>query len=277
MNTNTLKTARNSAVPMWVLRSLATIGFATLILAGILLAIYASRFMPIAANGLDSATVSLARIFTPTSQKSTLAVIPNPIVLNPNQKAVPTASTTGNTPIMPVVVPPKKHISKPAKKKYTPRTQRVLSAPVAGKRTNNTYAINGTTSVPTLHGLPDLTVRITAIGYLVSTSTDSFVATSTIPVRSKVAVKFTITNIGTNKTGPWIFSASIPTQINYIFNSPKEDSLNPGDHVNYILGFDQADAGSNQTISITANPKHTFKESSFKNNSSAKSATILGQ
>jgi hypothetical protein len=128
----------------------------------------------------------------------------------------------------------------------------------------------------TLYGFPDLVVNITAVGYLATTSPDSFVATSTVPASGRPAVKFTIKNIGTNVAGAWRFSASIPTQTAYIFQSQPQQILNPGDSIDYTLGFDQANRGSNQTISVTANFDHAIAEITVNNNSASASLTILG-
>lgn len=271
MNTNVKNQTEKPSIPTWALQGLAVVGFITLIIAGILLAIYTSRFVPTAINKLDSATVSLSHIFIPARTKSTLSVVPN------ISTKVPTnALSTGTVTATKTAVPISKKRKATQPEKQTHIKRRPLVTPTAGKRTTHTYAIGDAASTPILHGLPDLTTHITAVGYLTSTSTNSFLATSTIPAHSRVAVKFTITNIGTNVTGPWNFSASIPTQINYIFNSPTETSLNPSDHIDYVLAFDQANAGSNQTISITANPKHSIVESNWKNNSASASVTVLG-
>jgi len=137
----------------------------------------------------------------------------------------------------------------------------------------------GGSSVPssgTLTGLPDFIVTINEVGYLTTSTTDSFVASSTVPTGNRPAVKFTIKNVGTNTTGSWRFSASIPTQTAYIFQSQPQQSLSPGDSIDYTLGFDQANRGSNQTISITANFDHAVAESNSDNNSNSAKITILG-
>jgi subtilase family serine protease len=146
----------------------------------------------------------------------------------------------------------------------------------AGTRTSETIPLGGTVPTGTPYGLPDLTTSITAVGYLATTSADSFVASATVPAGSRPAVRFTIKNTGTNVTGSWRFSASIPTQTAYIFQSQPQQSLAPGDSIDYTLGFDQANRGSNQTISVTANFDNAVAESNKNNNSASAAVTILG-
>ena len=61
----------------------------------------------------------------------------------------------------------------------------------------------------------------------------------------------------------------------YTYESQPQQSLNPGDSIDYTLGFDQADAGT-QTISITANYDHAVAESDSGNDSASAQITILG-
>lgn len=248
MNTDQpLTPARRAA-----LNGLAVVGFVALVAGGIWLAIYSTRFVPRVVNGLGSAAVYLGSVFTPKNTP-VLSVVPNPtasttIPFGPPDRA---ATSTGTAP-----------------KPMTP------GGKTPGEKTSGTYPIGGTVNAP--YGLPDLTVRIQATGYLATTSADSFVASSTVPSGSRPAVKFTVENVGTNVAGAWHFSASIPTQSAFIFNSPIQQSLNPGDRIDYTLGFDQATAGSNKMISITANFDRAIGESNTNNNSASAQVTILG-
>ena len=204
-------------------------------------------------NGVGGAAVYLGSVFTPAPEP-TLSVVPTP-----------TASTTisfGDS---------NSTISTPT----TPSPTNPIKT-TARERTNSTYQIGGATTTKALSGLPDLVINIDAVGYLASTSADSFVATSTMQSNNRPAVKFTIKNIGTNVSGQWRFSASIPTQSSYLYYSPFQQSLNPGDSIDYTLGFDQPTAGSNKMISVTANFDHAIGESNTNNNSSSVSVTIIG-
>lgn len=243
-----------------VTNGLAITGFVALVALGIWLAVYATQFVPSVVGGIGAAAVSLGSVFNPAPNPS-LSVASSSL-----SSAASDASTTisfGATSTAPAVSSTG-NVSVPAR------------VPSAGTPTSETIPLGSTTPVAAPSGLPDLQTSITAVGYLATTSADSFVASATVPVGSRPAVKFTIKNIGTNVTGPWRFSASIPTQTAYIFQSDLQQSLAPGDSIDYTLGFDQANRGSNQTISVTANFDNTVGESNKNNNSASASITVLG-
>lgn len=246
MNMEKIKvSARQAAV-----YGLAVVGFITLVMLGASLAVYMTRFAPRMADRIGAAAVSLSEIFVPASP--TLSVVPTtpPVLLF----GTPTITVPTPTP------EPKK----PA-----------VSVPKAGDKTTGTYQIGGT-AAPVLTGLPDLTVTIGAVGYLATSSAESFIATSTVPSGSRPAVTFTIKNVGSNATGPWRFSASIPAQTAYIYQSQLQQSLNPGDSIDYTLGFDQANAGYDRMISISANFDRAIAESNTDNNNASTKVTVIG-
>lgn len=235
------------------INGLAVVGFVALVAAGIWLAIYSTRFVPAVVNSVGAAAVYLGSVFN-SADEPALSVV-----------ETPTASTTisfgGSSPAI-----------------STPATQSRAN-PVnttAGERKSGVYQIGGTTTTNSFSGLSDLVVSISSVGYLASTTADSFVATSTIHSGMRPAIKFTIKNFGTNASGQWRFSASIPTQSSYLYYSPFQQSLNPGDSIDYTLGFDQPIAGSNRTISITANFDRAITESNTNNNSASINLTVLG-
>jgi hypothetical protein len=248
MNTSETRVFNRPAM----VNTLAVVGFVALVGASMWLAVYSTRYIPTVVGRLGAAAVYLGSVFN-TAEGPSLSVIP-------------TASTTipfGNgTTTEPVDT--------------TPTSPKPVT-PTAGDRTSGTYPINGTPATsPVLSGLPDFVVSIDTLGYLATASTDSFVASSTVPSGSRPAVKFSIKNIGSNVAGAWRFSASIPTQTSYIFQSPTQQPLNPGDSIDYILGFDQANKGADQMISITANFDRAVSESNANNNSASAKITILG-
>jgi len=232
---------------------LAVFGFIALVAAGMWLAVYSTRFVPSVVNGAGEAAVYIGSIFT-RENEPTLSVVTSPTTI-----FFGVATTTDSV-----------------KPQQVSSINQVKTT--AGVKTSNTYQISGTTTTKSLSGLPDLVVNITEVGYLTSTSTDSFVASSTIHAGIRPAVKFTIKNIGTNVTGSWRFRASIPTQSSYIYYSkPNETiSLNPGEYIDYVLGFDQAISGADKIISITVNFDHAVTESNFNNNSTSTKVTIIG-
>lgn len=233
---------------------LAIVGFIALIGAGMWLAIYSTQFVPSVVGRMGAAAVYLGSVFTPA--EPTLSVIDTASTTIPFGDATSTPVTNiqeDETPSLPTPV-----------------------KPVAGTQTTSVTEISGSSAPVALSGLPDLSVKINQIGYLATTSASSFVASSTVPVGSRPAVSFTIKNVGTNASGAWRFSASIPTQTAYVYQSPAQQTLAPGDSIDYTLGFDQAISGTNKIISITANFDNTITESSKANNTASTSITILG-
>lgn len=231
---------------------LAVVGFIALVAAGMWLAVYSARYMPTIATRIGAAAVSLGSVFGSDNTPS-LSVIPTASTTIPFGNGTSTAATT--TPAAPST--PVSHPSNPS----------------AGTKTSTTTATGGTGY---LYGQPDLIVTINAVGYLTSSSTDSFVAATTIPHGMTPAVRFTVKNVGTNVAGSWRFSASLPTTSNPIYQSIPQQSLNPGDYIDFTLGFTQPTAGSNETISVTADYDHSVGESNENNNSTTASITILG-
>jgi len=248
MNTSETRVFNRPAM----VNTLAVVGFVALVGASMWLAVYSTRYIPTVVGRLGAAAVYLGSVFNPAD--------------GPSLSVIPTASTT--IPFGPATS------TEPVD--TTPTSAKPVT-PTAGDRTSGTYPINGTTAAsPVLSGLPDFVVSIDTLGYLATASTDSFVASSTVPSGSRPAVKFSIKNIGSNVASAWRFSASIPTQTSYIFQSPTQQPLNPGDSIDYILGFDQANKGSGQMISITANFDRAVSESNANNNSASAQITILG-
>ena len=250
-----------------VINSLAVVGFASLVTVGILLAVYAARFVPTAVNGVGEATVYLSS-FLATAPAPGLLVIPNQtasttISFGEVASTISTSATSTATTSIPVTSI-KSEIQKPS----------------AGIKTSGTYQIGGTT-INAPYGLPDLEVSITDVGYFATN--DSFVSSSTIPAGYHPAVKFIVKNIGTNWTGTWNFNASIPTHPAKVYKSEPQQSLcRLGENdtctnfIEYTLGFDRANVGTGQEISITVNSDNAVADSNSSNNNALTIVTILG-
>ncbi len=249
----------NSPSRQAAVHGLAITGFITLMLLGMWLAVYSARFVPSVVGRIGTAAVYLGSVFTP-SPAASLSVVPTASTTIPFGTASSTISTNIPTTASPATAVPKPII------------------PSAGAATTGTYLLDATTtpSAATLSGLPDLVVKIDAVGYLATSSAESFVATSTVPTGSRPAVRFTIKNIGTNMTGAWRWSATIPAQTAYTYQSTPQQSLAPGDSIDYTMGFDQADTGADKIISITANFDNAIKESNSANDSASTTVTVLG-
>ncbi len=228
----------------------AVIGLIALIILGIWGAIYSARFVPTIANRIGTAAVYVGSLFVPaqttppTSSDTNATTTPTFISFG---SATTTASTTPTIKKTPATtyVPPKK------------TSQQVVR-----------------TATRPLYGLPDLSITVTAIGYLSTDSTSSFVSRSSVPSGERPAITFTVKNIGTNASGPWRFSADIPTRTSYTYRSDLQQSLAPGDSIDYIFGFDRASVGTNQNVTITTNYDNVVKESNTRNDSISLGLTI---
>lgn len=242
---------------------LAVVGFIALVVAGMWLAFYSTRFIPGVADRIGVAAVYLTSVFAQESAPA-LSVVPSPTaptIISFDQGG----SAASTTPV--------RENSSPLPRTSTPRKP---TQPTAGAKTNSTFDLSSAGATRALSGLPDLVVTVNAIGYFAGASTDSFVASSTVPVGNRPAITFTIKNIGTNASGSWRFSASIPTQSFFLYQSQPQQSLAPGDSIDYTLGFDQSNKGTGQMISITANFDRTVGESNTNNNSASATVTVLG-
>lgn len=232
--------------------ALAVVGFITLIVLGIILAVYAARYVPRAASRVAStasAYLSFHKVTPPSLQvitaSSTETVVP---FVTATSTASTTAIASGETPVA---------------------THSATPVPAAGTKTTT---VRGATA-PVLYGLPDLQVQIEAVGYRTGSSDDTFVASDSVSNDNDVAVKFVILNTGTNASGAFRFTADIPTTSNSEFDSDAQQSLNPGERIEYLLAFDHADTGS-QDITVTVDPDHAITESNENNNSVSRSIDI---
>ncbi len=240
METTTITTSRTSATRRAAINALAIVGFIVLIIIGMALAVYAATFVPRVVTRLNSAAVYLSSIFVPTPSDVSLEVVaPGDTVPFPE---APGAGIATTTPVAPATAP----------------------AAIAGTPTTVTYPTVKPT--PALTGLSDLTIAISAKGYLTSSDTASFIKADSVPSGARPAVKFTVTNAGTNLSGRFTFKAPLPTSSTYTFTSDSQDSLLPGEHIDYVLGFDRARTGDSRDITITVDPDNLIVEANERNN-----------
>ncbi len=254
--THTVKTTTEPKPRRAAVNALATVGFIALLLLGITLAIYAARYIPEATSKL---TTNFNFGTSSTTPPSLTVVSATSTTAEPVSYAITSGNPTGGayqtTALMPT-------------------TQQNRSASQTASAYDGASRVAPIHHVATLHGLPDLSVTILATGYLAGDSTDSFVPASIIPPGARPAVKFSIANNGTNTTGPWNFLAEIPTINHYVFNPPVEQSMAPGDHIVFTMGFNQAVPGPAQVITVVADPNNLIQESNEGNNSASAAVTV---
>ncbi|MEJ0054102.1 MAG: CARDB domain-containing protein [bacterium] len=262
MNTETQIHNRQAAI-----RALAVVGFIALLFIGMTLAVYTARYIPAAISGIGQAAVSLSSVFVP-AKESTLEVVNSGTVV---PFGTPAASTTtvNTTVVIPATTTTTSSV-----------TATVAPTPSAGAPANNAYVIPGTgTAVRSgsFTGLPDLTVTNLVVGYLPSndSSDAAFVLSSSVPDNRRFAVKFSVVNRGTNVSGTWDFEAKLPTKQSYTFSSPTQVSLNPGDHIDFMLHLDDGEAKTgDQSFSVTLDPDKDVSESDESNNYASASIEI---
>lgn len=229
-------------------KAFAVVGFITLIVLGIWLAIASTRLVPALTHRVGVAAVALGTRLAPEEtpegagdvitigNKPTQTTNIGSIVTTPSHVAA-TAGTEQNT------------------------TVSLGAAPVAG--------------TAALHGLPDLEITVRGVGYMTGIEASTFVAADTVPAGYRPAISFIVKNIGTNVSGKWRFSAYVPATTSYLYQSVTQQSLNPGDSIDYTLSFDRPIAGADKIISVTVDPDHLVAESGESNNSIIKKITIL--
>jgi hypothetical protein len=248
--------ARQAAV-----NGLAIVGFIALVFIGITLAIYAARYVPNAVSRIGSANVFFS-ILGGNKDNANLVVVPATVpIAGPSIVATSTATSTAPA-TTPVATTPK------------PTT---TPTPSAGTPTSSTYVIGGTAGTPApanYYGKSDLTVAITSVGYLDSADTSTYNVSKSVPNGKRGAFKFRITNIGTNVSGSYNFESVLPTSSSYTFSSPTQNSLRPGEYVDYVLGFDRTKSGDSREVSVTVDPDHNVSESNESNNSDSATVTI---
>jgi hypothetical protein len=229
--------------------ALAIIGFIALLILGIMLALYGARFIP---GAVSKIVHTSSTIGSPSDSDNATSTQPSYLHVTSTTALQPSAATTTVT---------------------LPSSPQHWSAPVT-EPSQPIVTHHESTGYKAPYGNPDLATTILATGYLTGESTDTFVPAQLIPPGARPAVKFIIANKGTNATGPWNFLAKIPTVTGTVFTSPTEVSMNPGDHVVFTLGFNQAFPGPAQTITVVADPTNVIYESNEGNNSAAAAVTI---
>ena len=261
-SSNQVKT-RSAAV-----QALAIVGFIALVIIGMALAVYAANFVPKVVSRVGSAAASLSQVFSPAAT-TTLQAVPS----TGSTISFGSGATTATTTIVTTTTP--------TATTTTSTTVHTTPTPTPGTQTTTATAINGstgTTPAPaTLYGLPNLVTTITGVGYL-NDSNDAFVPSSSVPYSNRLAIRFTVTNAGTNSTGSWNLSAVLPTKSNatYTFNSDTLRSLNPGEHIDFTLHLDPSEAriGNNETLTVTADPNNQVRESIENDNERSVTVTV---
>lgn len=118
---------------------------------------------------------------------------------------------------------------------------------------------------PTYYGKADLAVRVLQVG-LLNTATNLISTQTTFSSYDTVGIKFEIRNDGDAATGPWYFSATLPSLTNPNYTSPTQVSLQPGQSIQFTLGFNNLTNSYSNLITINADPVNAVTENNKANN-----------
>ncbi|MDO8575704.1 MAG: hypothetical protein Q7R90_00110 [bacterium] len=243
-----------------VVNTLAIVGFVALIGVSMWLAVYSTRYVPGVVGRLGSAAVYLGSVLTP-SPEPTLSIVPTPTASSTIisfGEASSTISTNVSSATSKVVATPAP--SKPVTN-WTPGTPvDITNGAISSPAPTNYY-----------YGSPDLEVKIETVGYTVD---GNIIAATTIPAYTQGAVKFRVTNIGTNVSGPWTVHIVVPGKTLEQTMGPLVPA-GPGVPPNeYIVYFINVASGTNLPIVITID-SNQIAESSTANNADSRAVTIL--
>ncbi|HVW71873.1 MAG TPA: CARDB domain-containing protein [Candidatus Paceibacterota bacterium] len=245
--TTTEKTTGHNAATS----TLAVIGFIVLILVGIVLAIWAARYIPLAFNGTGTSNTD-----------TTLTAVPSTTLSFDSTQTVTSTTTATSTDYTVPTQPTEPGQSQPAAPNtYQPTQYQTIAYP---------YYVPGSTPVQvpvSNYGLANLTVKITDIGYL--DRNGRFVSDDSMNADDEFVVKILVTNTGTNSTGNWNIRVVFPTQNDRSFDfDQNEPSLAPGASLPLTLDLTRGklDVGNHQTVKVTVDANHDVNESNENDN-----------
>ncbi|MDO8481760.1 MAG: CARDB domain-containing protein [bacterium] len=109
----------------------------------------------------------------------------------------------------------------------------------------------------------DLSVYILSVGVIEPISGNIIPRKPTSP-NDLVAVRFTVANHGNTSSGPWYFTAQLPTTSAYTYTSPVQASLTPGSSIENMLRFTNASSEGMFTVSV--DPSNQVNESNEDDN-----------
>jgi hypothetical protein len=116
---------------------------------------------------------------------------------------------------------------------------------------------------PVYYGKPDLAVRMLQVGLLTG---NNIINKNSFSYNETVGIKFEIRNDGDAVTGPWTFTANLPSISTPTYNSSSQISLRPGESIIFTLGFSNLTNMTSGIITVNADPLNLVTESSEYNN-----------
>lgn len=240
--------------------TLAVVGFIALILIGIVLAIWAARYIPLAFTNSTSTDNSLTTVPSTSLSFDTTQTV----------TATTTATTTSYTvPPAEPAAPVTTQTANAGSAQYQQTYYQTIAYP---------YYVPGSTPVQvpvSNYGLANLTVKITDIGYL--DRSGRFVSDDSMNSDDELVAKILVTNNGTNATGSWNIRVVFPTQNDRSFDFDQDEpSLAAGATLPLTLDFTRGklDVGNNQDLKVTVDANHDVNESNENDNTDTKSFDV---
>ncbi len=217
-------------------KSVALIGFIIVAVLGIAIAIYASRFVPGALSGLAGAGAYVSNLFILEDEDGTSVVVEEPEEETPVEE--PEAPVATSTPTAP--------------RPTTPRP-----------------------ATPVYSGLSDLTVNITAVGYCTTGAQNSLVSSSYVPDNARYGgVRFTVTNIGTNISGPWAFEIETSASPSDTYEYAGQASLAPGQSTVGTMCFPRGTRANQGEVIVSVDSQNRIVEGNERNNEASEDLEI---
>ncbi len=226
-------------------RSLAVIGFFAILFVGLWGTVQVVKVAPQAFSTLAAVTTSLTQtFFSADTEEGQEGNAEEASSSNQTEESTtPNENVSGNEE----------------------NTQGTAQALTPGERVDNVFPINDSRAPSNPNGEPDLVARILSVGEI--NSAGVFVPKDSITVGNKGAVMFEVQNNGTKTSDTWVFNAVLPTFPMHIFHSQTQQALNPGEKIQYTLGFDQIDYNKKEgVVTINVDPAGSMKESNENNN-----------
>ena len=145
-----------------------------------------------------------------------------------------------------------------------------------GEQTDEVFPISDSRTVSDTSGRVDLVVRIIDVGTI--DTHDTFTAAASINIKDKGAIRFSVTNAGSKTSDNWTFNAVLPTFPMHIFHSTGQKALNPGDRIDFTLGFDQLNRDLTEgVITINVDPSGSISNELNRDNNIAQATFKITQ
>ena len=93
--------------------------------------------------------------------------------------------------------------------------------------------------------------------------TGAFIRKNVFGSYETVSYKFDVANRGAGRSGQWSFTANLPTRTPTPYQSPVQNPLGVGDHVEFTLNFSGPASGS---VAIQVDPSNAVAETNESNN-----------